>query len=513
MHYGSSARRACAFTLLAALVVGNPLRTLAQQEPAASASALPIPKEREARTQGVVHVDGRALTYDTIAGNLLLRDDKDQPTASVFYVAYTVPGAHAKRPITFLYNGGPGSSSVWLHMGSVGPRRVATVDGHTTPPAPYDIVENAQTLLDRSDLVFVDAVGTGFSTLAGKGEGKSFWGVDQDASAFAQFVRRFVTKYDRWNSPKFLFGESYGTTRSANLVNVLQNEGMAFNGVVLVSTVLNFGTLGSSGPSDDLSYELFLPTEAAVAWYHDAIPNKPSDLGAFVADVRRFATGEYAAALARGASLDATTRASIAERLHGYLGLSSHFIALNDLRVSPERFEKELLRDRNLTVGRLDGRYLGYDLDAAADSPEYDPTDVAISGPFTAAFNRYVRDDLHWVPDGEYKPTNYGVVNRGWQFSRAGRDAGSLNVAGDLAEAMTKNPALHVFSANGYFDLATPFYATEFTLAHLGLDPSLDRNITYGFYPSGHMIYLNAPSLAALKRDLSAFYASAARDR
>jgi carboxypeptidase C (cathepsin A) len=511
MHYGSSARLACAFTILtAALAFGVSQPTIAQQEPAASSSALPIPKEREAHTRHVVHVDGRALDYEATAGNLLLRDDKDQPTASVFYVAYTLPGDHAKRPVTFLYNGGPGSSSMWLHMGSVGPRRVATIDGKTTPPPPYDIVENDQTLLDRSDLVFVDAVGTGFSVLAGKAEGKAFWGVDQDAAAFAQFVRRYVTKNDRWNSPKFLFGESYGTTRSANLVNVLQNEGMAFNGVVLVSTVLNFSTLDSSGPSDDLSYELFLPTQAAVAWYHDAIPNKPPDLAAFVEDARRFATGDYAAALARGASLDAATRSAIAQRLHGFLGLSTHFIELSDLRVAPDRFEKELLRDRNLTVGRLDGRYLGYDLDALADSPQYDPTDVAITAPFTAAFNRYVRDELHWQPDGEYKPTNYGVVNRNWQFSRAGREGGPVNVAGDLAEAMTKNPALRVFSANGYYDLATPFYATEYTLGHLGLDPALRRNVTYGFYPSGHMIYLNLPSLAALKRDLSAFYGSAA---
>jgi carboxypeptidase C (cathepsin A) len=471
--------------------------------------APPIPKERTAVTHHVVHVDGKPLAYTATAGTILLRDDKDEPTASIFYTAYTVPGPH--RPVTFLYNGGPGSSSMWLHIGSVGPRRIVTNDAGTTPPPPYRFDENPSTLLDVTDLVFVDAPATGFSTLVGKGDGKDFFGIDQDARAFAQFVRRYVAAFDRWNSPKFLFGESYGTTRSANLVNVLQNDGMDFNGVVLLSTVLNFSTLGSSGPSDDLMYPGFLPTEAAVAWYHDALPNKPATLAPFLDEVRRFAGGAYATALAQGSRLDPATRSAIVEKLHAYTGLSQAFIELNDLRIEPDRFEKELLRNRHLTVGRLDGRYVGNDLDAASDSPEYDPTDAAISGPFTSVFNRYVRDELHWRPDGEYKATNYGVVNRNWDFTRANRRRSGPNVAGDLAEAMTKNPNLRVFSANGYYDLATPFYATEYTLDHLGLAPALQAHITYGYYPSGHMVYMNPASLVKFKADLAAFYASAMR--
>ena len=472
-------------------------------------TALPIPKERTVVTHHTVRVGGNALAYDATAGTMLLRNEKDEPTASVFYTAYTVRGAH--RPVTFLFNGGPGSSSMWLHIGSVGPRRIVTNDAGNTPPAPYRIAENPSTLLDRSDLVFIDAVGTGFSTLAGKGDGKEYYGVDQDARAFAQFIRRFVAKYDRWNAPKFLFGESYGTTRAANVVNVLAGQGMDFTGVILLSTVLNFATLDSSGPSDDLVYPLFLPTEAAVAWYHDKIPNKPADLPTFLGTVRTFAAGDYMTALARGASLDPSTRAAIVDKLSAYTGLSKAFVALSDLRVGPDRFEKELMRDRRLTVGRLDGRYLGADLDATSDSPEYDPTDAAISGPFTSVFNAYVRDDLKWQPEREYKPTNYGVVNRNWDFKRAGRDAGATNVAGDLATAMTKNPNLRVFSANGYYDLATPFFATDYTLAHLGLAPALAAHVTYGYYPSGHMVYMNPPSLVNLKSDLASFYASAIR--
>jgi carboxypeptidase C (cathepsin A) len=439
-----------------------------------------------------------------------LRGERHEPTASMFYVTYTKDNAAPQaRPITFCYNGGPGSSTIWLHMGSIGPKRVVTPNATAAAPAPFELSDNPYSLLDKTDLVFVDAVGTGFSRVVGKATGKSFWGVDEDVRAFGQFIERYITRNARWNSPKFLFGESYGTTRSANLVNYLQNRGMAFNGVVLVSTVLNFETLiPQSG--NDLPYIAFLPTEAAAAWYHNKVPDRPSDLGRFLDDARRFAASEYAAALMKGASVSASEENAVAAVLHRYTGLSESYIRESKLRVPPWRFEKELLRPQEETLGRLDSRFLGYDLDTMGDSADYDPADVAVSGAFVGAFNTYVRGTLHYVSDERYYPTHYDVVSRGWNWNRGERSNPlATNVGDDLQEAMTKNPHLRVFSANGYYDFATPFFGTEYTLAHLSLPSALQSHITYGYYESGHMIYLHTPSLAKLRADLSRFYDSA----
>jgi carboxypeptidase C (cathepsin A) len=458
-------------------------------------------------TKHTIALHGTELAYTATAGTLLVRDAGDEPIGSFFYVAYTKDGENAgSRPLTFLYNGGPGSSSVWLHMGSLGPKRVPTPDGAITRPAPYELVDNPQTLLDRSDLVFVDAMGTGFSRLAGKGTPKLFYGIDEDGAAFTKFIRRYITLNDRWNSPKFLFGESYGTTRSAVLAADLEEAGISLSGVTLLSTVLDFNLL-SPAPGEDLAYVGFMPTQAAVAWYHDKIPNKPS-LAAFVAAAKAFADGAYAQALMRGDALGEGERHAIASRLASFLGIDPSFILNANLRVSPERFEKELLRSEHRTIGRLDGRFEGYDADSAGEAPEYDPTSSVITAAFTAEFNRYVRDDLGYKSDTDYLTTNYGVVNHDWSFKH-GNDWGAPSVVDDLRRAMTRNPHLRVFSASGYYDLATPFFATDYTLAHLGLPAELRAHITYGYYESGHMVYLHPQALAALRHDLEGFYAAA----
>lgn len=488
------------FALCAPLAVG------AQSE--SPAPFVPPTQPKTSVTHHSIALDGKPIAYTATAGVIQLKNASGDPGANVFYTAYTVDG-EARRPVTFIYNGGPGSSSMWLHIGAFGPRRVVTTDAQPTPPAPYATVDNDGTLLDRSDLVFIDAVGTGYSTLVGHSTGKEFFGVDEDAQAFAQFIKRWVTLNDRWNAPKFLLGESYGTTRSAQLVNVLQNDGMSFNGVILVSSVLDFSSFDAS---QDISYVGFFPTEAATAWYHHKVPNAPASLDAFLADVRRFALGDYAAALMQGATLAPAQRSAIAQRMHAYTGLDTRFIEEANLRVSPGRFEKELLRDQRKTVGRLDSRFTGYDSDAAGESPQYDPTDASVSSAFVTAFNAYVRDDLKFKDNDEYKGTNYGVVLRNWNYRRTSRGGTSAtNVTDDLRQALTKNPNLRLFSANGDYDLATPFFATEYTLNHLGLEPSIQSHIHYGFYQSGHMIYINADARHALRRDLDAFYDGAKR--
>ena len=499
---------------LASVLAVAPALAVAAPDPSPAPSAAPMPKAQTAVTHHTARIGGREIAYTATAGTIALYDDKDEPTASVFYVAYVAQGlgSAARRPITFAYNGGPGGSSALIHLGAFGPRTVATTNAAATPPAPYELVDNADSLLPQSDLVFVDAVGTGFSRIVGKGTPKDFYGIDQDGHAFAQFVRRYITANDRWNSPKFLAGESYGTTRSAVLAKMLGDAGIAVSGVTLVSTVLDFATLrGSKG--DDEPYWMFLPTEAAVAAYHDRISPKPADLAAFLRDARAFAAGPFAQALAQGDALSQADRTAVAEKLHAYSGLPVDYLLRANLRVPPDRFEKTLLADRGETVGRYDGRFTGFDLDPAADGAEYDPSSEALVGAFTGAFNRYVREELHYRTDAEYKFLSYDV-NRQWDFKREGRGgATSANVSGDLQQAMTQNPYLRVFSANGLYDLATPFFATEYSLAHLGLAPALRGHVSFGYYPAGHMIYVNPEAHAAFARDEAAFVTAAAAHR
>ncbi|HEY8683143.1 MAG TPA: peptidase S10 [Rhodanobacter sp.] len=476
--------------------------------------AKPPATENTTRTQHSVSIGGHTIKYTATAGTLIIRDDKNQPQASVFYVAYTVDtGKPEKRPLTFLYNGGPGSSSMWLHMGSFAPVRIETASPAATAPPPYHLVPNSDSLLDKTDLVFIDAVGAGYSRPLGKATGKDFWGVDQDISAFTRAIQRYVSVNQRWNSPKFLYGESYGTTRSAALVDALQDKGMTFNGVILMSSILNYGV---RIPGYDEVYIGYLPSYAAAAWYHNKIPNKPADLKSYLDQVRAWASGPYAAALAQGQNLPAAQLDAVAQQLAAYTGLSVAYVKEANLRVDPSRFRKELLRDQRLTLGRYDSRFTGTDPDAAGENPDYDASDTGISGAFVGAFHNYMDQQLNYHSDLDYRPT-YGEINKNWDWKHkaAGvrRPLPLAYVAGDLAHAMRTNPNLKVLSVNGYYDFATPFFITEYDLAHMNLDPSLRDNLQFVYYPSGHMIYLNTDALKQLKTDLSRFYDHAAPQR
>jgi carboxypeptidase C (cathepsin A) len=506
-----------------AIVVAGLLLLGAAPSPAPSASPQPEPgaataaEMPDAVTQHTDTIDGKPYAYTARAGMITLTNQEGQPTARMFYTAYTLDGVNSgSRPVTFLYNGGPGSSTMWLRMGSVGPVRVLAGNGKPSGPPPYRIVDNPYTILDKTDLVFVDMPDSGFGRFVGAGKEKDFFGVDADVAAFGQFVQNYITKFNRWNSPKFIFGESYGTTRSAALADYLVRQGISLNGVVLQSSILNFGLdygNGEPNATGDWPYVLYLPTEAATAWYHGKIPNKPADLASFVNDVEQFATGPYLDALYKGNAIGASERASVARRLSYYLGVPLTYVLQSNLRVPYDRFQRELLRGQGVVVGRLDSRYTTYGLhEASNEGPPWDPTDSSIDAPYTTAVNQYVREDLRYNPPIPYRTAIYNIIyanGNEWDFSHNKRYP--TNVAPDLAEAMTQNPDLKVFSANGYYDFATPFFATVYTLRHLEIAPALQDNITYGFYQSGHMVYLDDTALAAYRADLERWYDSALR--
>ena len=469
------------------------------------------PAPPDAITHHSVVIAGSTIPYTARAGTITLRNTKDQIAARMFYVAYTKDGADpVHRPVTFFYNGGPGSSTIWLHMGSFSPRRIRVTNGKANPAAPYALLPNGQSLLDKSDLVFVDAPNTGFSRVIGDGDPKDFMGVDQDARAFTQFIQRYIGNFGRWNSPKFLFGESYGTTRDCVLANMLQHAGVQLNGVVLLSSVLNFGLIDLGGGSPiaqgDWSYVFWLPSEAAAAWYHGKVPHSGRTLDGFLREIEAFAGGEYLTDLAQGDALDESERSTLVAKLHDYLGLSESYIRESNLRIPYPRFQSELLRSQDTPIGRYDARYTTYSIDRPEDTPDWDASDVGVAGAFVASFNRYVSRDLRFQTNMLYRPTAYGgQLGARWDFHHNGQDP-PANVAPDLAQAMSENPHLHVFSANGYYDFATPYFATVYTLEHLNIAPALQKNITFGFFPSGHMVYLNPNALVAFKSDLSRWY-------
>jgi carboxypeptidase C (cathepsin A) len=501
-----------ALTLASAVVAfaAPPLMTNAQAHPSPSPSPVPIPHVADAVTHHTIVLHGKRIAYTARAGTLLLRDSSDAPTASVFYVAYTADRADARtRPVTFFWNGGPGSSTIWLHMGSFGPVRVEVPKNGTQPPPNPPLVTNQSSLLDTSDLVFIDAVGTGWSTVVGHGKTSDFWGVDEDASAFAQFIQRYITRFARWQSPKFLFGESYGTTRAANVVNVLQERNsIAVNGVVLLSSALDYNFLPiGQGPGEDYAYISYLPTEACVAWYHHKVARNPADLAQFAATVRAFAGGEYAAALRQGDALAPAERARIVAKLHQYTGLDTSYIEAANLRIDPNRFQEQLLRGEERNIGRYDGRYSGHEEDPNATYTSYDPSDTMTSAAFVTAFNHYAHDILKYDRQRPYDVLDYDV-NRQWKYQR-GQDPSGPSVVADLKSALTENPSLHVLSANGYYDLATGFYGTEYLLQHMGLTPREQQRLHYAFFPSGHEVYLNSDALVQFKADLVRFYAAA----
>jgi carboxypeptidase C (cathepsin A) len=465
---------------------------------------------------GKVTVAGRTISYKAIPGTLTLRNDDGEPIASMFYVAYIAdqPRGAAPRPITFAYNGGPGSSSMWLHMGSVAPIKVLTPTAGAQAAAPFPVVENPETILGHSDIVFLDAVGTGLSRPLGKAKGADFFGTDPDIDAFARGIMRFLTKYDRWNSPKFLFGESYGTLRSAGLVYTLQDRGVQMNGVILLSSILNYGI---RQPGYDQIYLSYLPSYAADAWYHNKLPNRPAALEPFLSQVRAWAIGPYATALQKGADLPEAERTAIAQQMSAYTGISPKFILQNDLRVDLSRFRKELLRDQGKTIGRLDARFTGTDVDDAGDTPEYDAADRALSGPYIGALNAYLFGTLGYKTRLSYRPNYYPAVQGGkWDQKHSapgsrGQKMGLADTALDLSQAMRENPRLKVLSMNGYYDMATPFFGAEYDLKHMSLPAELRPNLSFTYYESGHMVYVNPAVRSQFTRDMGAFIDTASR--
>ena len=492
-------------------------------------------------TEGSVTVGGHAIAYRAVAGMLtvgstnsvdamlgldgkLLPDAgvewpakvEDQPaTARMFYAAYFKKDAKpGTRPITFAYNGGPGSSTMWLHMGCFGPRRVVTTDTQHDMAAPYTIEENKNSLLDVSDIVFIDAPGTGFSRVYGKDKEKAFWGTDPDAAAFARFIKRFLTKYDRWNSPKYLFGESYGTTRDAALSYALR--GVDLNGVVFLSSILNFDDSADgpqADPGTDQAYALALPTYAATAFYHHMVQGQSGTLEEFLKGVEDYAVNEYTSALMLGADLPEARKQAVAEKLQGFTGVPAAYWLKANLRVTGGEFSKELETDKGITVGRLDTRYEGPDLDPLSQFSMYDPQSVAISSAYGTAINEYMRDTLHFGENMTYKPSAYGEPGFNWELKHAvpgerrGFDA-SVNVMPDLAMTMKLNPKMKVMLAGGYFDAATTFFGAMHEMKHLPIPANLQSNISYHFYQAGHMIYVSEPVLTQFHHDVAAFILS-----
>ena len=468
---------------------------LAQQPPPAADKAVekpkeekkPAPEEKSVVTKHSVRIGGQEIKYTATAGTMLLKLEDGTPKASVFFVAYTRDDVQdaAKRPITFTFNGGPGAGSLWLHVGALGPRRLEMGDAGALLPPPYKLVDNESSLLDVTDLVFIDPVSTGYSRAVPGEAPKQFHGVEEDVQSVGDFIRLYATRNRRWGSPKFLAGESYGTTRAAGLSGYLQERyGMYLNGIILISTILNFQT-AKFDSGNDLPYILYLPTYTAIAWYHKKLPGDlQSDLQKAVNESRTFAGGEYADALMAGDAVPAAKRAEIAQKVSRLTGLSAEYVDRSNLRIEIQRFDKELLRSERKTVGRLDGRFTGIDADAAGSQPEYDPSLSAIVGPYTAALNDYVRSDLKFESDLPYEFLTNQV--RPWNYEPY--ENRYVNVAETLRKAMTENPFLRVFVGKGYYDLATPFFAAEYTFDHLGLDPSLRSHLSGGYYEAGHMM-------------------------
>jgi carboxypeptidase C (cathepsin A) len=507
---------------------------------AAAAAEAELPGD--SNTEGSVTVGGQAIAYKAVAGTLTVGStdvqdamlgldgkmlpgtgekppDPDKPeeapaTARMFYVAYFKKNPGTVRPVTFLYNGGPGSSTMWLHMGSFGPKRVVTTDGQHDEGAPYKIVNNEYSLLDVSDVVFIDAPGAGFSRIMGKDKEKAFWGVDQDAHAFERFIRRFLTKFDRWNSPKYLFGESYGTPRSAVLSAVLENVDL--NGIVLLSQILSFDNSIDGpkwNPGVDQAYALALPTFAATAFYHHKLPAQPAGLDPFLAEVEQYAMGDYMNALLQGSELPEAKKQAVAEKLHGYTGLPVAYLLRANLRVSGGAFSKQLDLQDETTTGRLDARYKGPDLDPLSADAEYDPQSNAISSAYTAALNQYMRTELKYGSDLTYKPGVYNDPDFTWDLRHqapgggppATQQEGGTNVMPDLAYTMKSNPKMKVMLAGGYYDLATPFFEGMYEMHHLPIPQKLQSNISYHYYQSGHMVYVNENVLKQFHADVAAF--------
>lgn len=483
-----------------------------------SEKELPVPKDNLVTTQHTVTIGDQLIPYQVTCGTMVLKEEAEKKgekegeaegekaRATIFFIAYTRSDVEdsSQRPLTFSFNGGPGSSSVWLHLGLLGPRRVNMGDAGNLLPPPYRLVENAHSLLDVTDLVFIDPVSTGFSRPVPGEKASQFHGLKGDIESVGNFIRMYTTRFLRWKSPKFLIGESYGTTRAGGLSGYLQDRhGMYLNGIMLVSAILNFQT-HDFHPINDLPYITFLPTYTATAWYHNKLtPDlQRLPLRQVLDQVEEFARGEYTLALMKGSGLQGDERSQISNKLAHFTGLSTDYLDQTDLRINIFRFVKELLRAQHKTVGRLDSRFLGIDRDSAGEEFEHDPSMSAIMGPFTATFYDYVRGELKFESDLPYEIL-HPELGQKWSYSE--HENRYVDVTNTLRQAIAMNPYLKVHVANGYFDLATPHFATEYTFNHLGLDPSFGGNISMSYYEAGHMMYIHLPSLEKLKNELSSF--------
>lgn len=483
-----------------------------QQSPTPRPSPAPIVQmldEPTATTKHSMRAGGQTLNYTTTAGFMPLRNAQTGETeAKIFYIAYTLDNAPKTRPLMFSFNGGPGSASVWLHLGALGPKRVKMLDDGLMPPPPYEMEDNGQTWLTETDLVFIDPVGTGYSRAVKPELASKFFSVIGDIESIGEFVRMYLGRENRWSSPLFLVGESYGTTRAAGLSNHLFERGIGLNGILLISTVLNFQTIRFA-EGNDSTYPLIFPSYTATAWYHKKLAanlqSKP--LKQVLAESETWAMNEYAPALMKADRMTAAEKQNLAEKFSSYSGLSKIFIEQSNFRVDLGAFNKELLRDQRRTTGRLDSRFTGIDRSAATDNPETDPSMNAIRPPYTAVFNDYVRGDLNFKTDLEYYILGGGITAP-WSYNLP---QGYANTAANLQSAMQKNPYMKVFMASGYYDMATPYFAAEYTIAAMNLDPTLRKNVQVSYYEAGHMMYIEKQSLKKLKDDAAAFVQNSAR--
>lgn len=481
-----------------------------------SSKEAPVFEDNIVTTRHTLKLKGKELKYTVNVGTVVLKEEVDKqghkPKAEMFFVAFTRDGVKnkARRPVTFSFNGGPGSSSVWMLLGLLGPKRVPlSVDDAVMEnrlPPPYQVTDNEFTLLEETDLVFIDPVGTGYSRpLSGDDtDPDEFYSFRRDLDSVGEFIRLYVSRHERWSSPKFLIGESYGTTRASGLSGFLQDRfGLYLNGIMLVSAVLNFQTI-LFHHGNDLPYVVYVPTYAMTARYHGKLAAKYQKMSEenFLKEVKRFTEEEYLVALHRGAGLSEKEQSAVAEKLAGYTGLSSNYILQNNLRVPIMRFAKEILRGQGLSVGRFDSRITGVDRDDASEIFERDPSFDVVQGVYSACLNDYVRRELNFESDLPYEVLSFKVLPK-WKYDEFQNNF--VNVAETLRGAMMKNPHLKVFVANGIYDMATPFYATEYTINHLGLRNKVDENISMGYYPAGHMMYTHKPSLRSLSSDLKKF--------
>lgn len=468
-------------------------------------------KAEVAVTRHSVQIGDEVINYTATAGTMELRDENNKPIALHGFVAYTKDGVEdpSTRPITFAYNGGPGSSSIWLHMGALGPKRVVVTDPGNTPPSPYTLIDNEYSILDVTDIIMMDPIGTGLSHAIGEAKNTDFWGVDQDIEAISNFVHQYVTENDRWSSPKYLLGESYGTMRNAGVVAYLQNNlAMTMNGVIMISAVFDLRTLTFS-VGDDISYIVNLPTYAATAWYHDRVPDKPANVESFLDDARAFAAGAYAQALMKGDRLGGDEYENVISKMAYFTGLSEEYLAKAKLRVTQGEFSQELLRDQRLTVGRLDSRFTGFNQDLLSQSMQYDPQSAAISPAYKATFMDYFYNTLEVNKEKYYHVSAYAREGFKWDW-RHSKSASSffpivVNTGVDMAEALSQNPYLKILVFNGYYDLATPFYGVEYSIHHLELETEVKFNIEMAYFEAGHMMYTHEPSLIKFKQEIADF--------